>query len=206
MRGSEKGPHLPPDAADVTTARRARTRRAILDAAWELAAEQGLDGWTLRDLGARIGVRAPSLYVYFDGKPAIFDALFADGYRQLLEVMDALEPAGDVEAQLRTIGVAFLGFATADGARFQLLFLRTLPGFEPSAASYALAEQVLARLDTQLTGLGFDRPGARDLWTALVTGLASQQLSNDPGGRRWTRLLDRAIAMYVAAERRDDSA
>ena len=39
-----------------------------------------------------------------------------------------------------------------------------------------------------------------DLWTALLTGLVTQQMSNDPGGDRWERLIDRAVHMFVAAE------
>ena len=32
-----------------------------------------------------------------------------------------------------------------------------------------------------------------DLWTALLSGLTAQQLSNDPGGDRWSRLLDESV-------------
>ena len=32
-----------------------------------------------------------------------------------------------------------------------------------------------------------------DLWTAVLSGLASQQISNDPGGRRWLDLVDTAV-------------
>lgn len=37
-----------------------------------------------------------------------------------------------------------------------------------------------------------------DMWTALVTGLVEQQISNDPGGDRWIRLLDEAMVMFLA--------
>jgi hypothetical protein len=36
-----------------------------------------------------------------------------------------------------------------------------------------------------------------DLWTAVMTGLTDQQISNDPGGTRWTRLVDRAVDMLM---------
>jgi hypothetical protein len=39
-------------------------------------------------------------------------------------------------------------------------------------------------------------PEMRDLFTALGTGLADQQLSNDPGGDRWIRLIDDAVEMF----------
>ena len=50
-----------------------------------------------------------------------------------------------------------------------------------------------------LVAAGATRRKDLDLWTALLTGLASQQISNDPGGTRWTRLIDDAVDMFVAA-------
>jgi hypothetical protein len=76
-----------------------------------------------------------------------------------------------------------------------LLFQRTIPGFEPSPESYALAVERLASLRRSLASIGIDEAGDRDLWTAVLTGLASQQLANDPGGRRWARLVDDAVDM-----------
>ena len=75
----------PTTKADPRAARREASLRRILDAAWELSRERGLTGWTLRDLGTAVGMRAPSLYVYFDSKNALYDALFSDGYRSLLD-------------------------------------------------------------------------------------------------------------------------
>jgi hypothetical protein len=37
-----------------------------------------------------------------------------------------------------------------------------------------------------------------DMWTALTTGLVDQQISNDPGGDRWVRLLDDVVPMFLA--------
>lgn len=85
-------------------------------------------------------------------------------------------------------------------ARHALLFLRTLPGFEPSAECYRLAQDALQRLGELLAASGADDPAAVDLWTALCTGLATQQISNDPGGRRWADLVGRAVDMYEATQ------
>ena len=46
--------------------------------------------------------------------------------------------------------------------------------------------------------MGITDPEAIDLATAMMTGLTSQQLSNDPDGDRWERLVDRATRMLVA--------
>jgi AcrR family transcriptional regulator len=177
-------------------------RRDNIESAWRLARERGLAGWALRDLASAVGMRAPSLYVYFDNKFALYDAMFADGYaalharvRQLEETHQGAAPVDLVRAG----ATMFVDFCVEDPARLQLLFLRTLPGFEPTAASYALAQQPLAAMVEVLADAGMDRPEHVDLWTALLTGLATQQVSNDPGGDRWRRLVDPAVDMFLAA-------
>ncbi len=183
------------------------TKREIVGIAWELSRTAGLAGWSLRDVADRVGMRAPSLYVYFASKNALYDAMFAEGYAALLARVDdryaelrARHP--DAEEILRTVATVFFEFCVEDPARYQLLFLRTVPGFEPSESAYALAREVLSRLEGVMAGAGVGTPEQVDLWTALITGLASQQVSNDPGGNRWRRLVDRAVEMFVAAELR----
>jgi AcrR family transcriptional regulator len=185
---------------DRRAQRHEATRQEILEAAWQLARERGLAGWSLREVAEAVGMRAPSLYVYFDGKDAIYDAMFAHGYEQLLARIEAAEVPDEPRERLRRAAAEFVDFSVADPARHQLLFQRVVPGFIPSAASYALADETLDRLRQLLAHAGLDRPETVDLWTALLTGLASQQASNDPGGDRWIRLIDRAVDMFLATE------
>ena len=81
--------------------------------------------------------------------------------------------------------------------RYQLLFQRTIPGFEPSEASFGISVESLTAVEAHLATLGIDDPADVDLFTALGTGLAAQQISNDPGGDRWARLVDDAMDMYL---------
>lgn len=178
---------------DGRVARREASLRRIVDAAWQLSRERGLTGWTLRDLGTAVGMRAPSLYVYVDSKNALYDLLFADGYRALLDTMSTLERADDPRRTLRRAAHRYVEFCVADPPRCQLMFLRTIPGFEPSADSYAPAVEALDLLAGALADAGVRSPADLDLWTAVLTGLATQQSSNDPGGDRWTRLVDTAV-------------
>lgn len=188
---------------DRRAERHAATKREIVDAAWRLAREQGLGNWSLRDVAEAVGMRAPSLYVYFAGKNALYDAMFAEGNLELLrrgrlaaaDVRAGAEPA----ELLRASAALFFDFCVEDPARYQLLFLRTIPGFEPSEASYALAREALDQVAADLRAAGAGRPEQVDLWTAVVSGLIAQQVSNDPGGDRWRRLLDPAVEMFLAA-------
>ncbi|MGZ4532365.1 MAG: TetR/AcrR family transcriptional regulator [Mycobacteriaceae bacterium] len=182
--------------------RRERTRRVIIDAAWQLARERGLTGWGLRDLGSQVGMRAPSLYVYFASKSALYDEMYAQGYRELRAAYQSLLTAElPAEDRVRAGAHIFFEFAVADSARLQLLFLRVIPGFAPSAPSYALASEVLAELAKALRAVGIIDPAALDLWTAMLTGLATQQVSNDPAGSRWADVLDSAVDILLAGTR-----
>jgi len=176
------------------------TKQRIIDAAWQLSRDRGLTGWSLRDLGAKVGMRAPSLYVYFPGKDALYDEMFAQGNRALLAAW-AEELASDAPAgqRLRSGAHKFFDFAVADPARLQLMFLRVIPSFEPSSASMALAGRVLDAVTAALAEVGPADQHVVDLWTAVITGLAVQQVSNDPGGRRWADLVDTAIDRLLAS-------
>jgi AcrR family transcriptional regulator len=192
--GSQGAPH----ANDRRARARSQTRAEIVQTAWQISREQGLAGLTLRAVAARVGMRAPSLYSYFDSKNAIYDAMFAQGCREFLDGIDRLRFPGDPLADM-TVGVRyFVDFCIADPVRYQLLFQRTVPGFAPSPESYALAVQGLDSLRAKLEDLGITDPEAIDLLTAISTGLTSQQISNDPGGDRWARLVDRAVRMFYA--------
>jgi AcrR family transcriptional regulator len=194
----------PPDRAGAPSPRalrRQETVRRILDAAWELSRQRGLTGWTLRDLGAEVGMRAPSLYVYAESKNALFDLMFADGYRRLGERIDAARRPDDPRELVREAARTFVSFAAEDPARFQLLFQFTAPGFEPSQESMTLAQHALDELAAVLSEAGVSDPADLDLWSATLTGLASQQVSNDPDGDRWLRLVDVAVDRLLLSPR-----
>jgi AcrR family transcriptional regulator len=183
--------------ADRRTARREATKAEIVDAAWELVRVEGLAALSLRELAAKVGMQPPSLYSYFSSKSAIYDAMFLDGYRQLQRYRTTVELPNDPRQAVHLMARTFLEFCTADPARYQLLFQRTVPGFEPSADSYSVAVDVLDATRQALAAAGATEAEHVDLYTALLTGLVDQQISNDPGGDRWARLLDEAIDMYL---------
>ncbi len=185
---------------DRRAARHEATKREAVDAAWALARQRGLGGWSLRDVAEAVGMRAPSLYVYFDSKNVLYDEMFADGYRQLMKRIEATPAQVDPHAMVRTAAQVFFDFCVEDTARYQLLFLRTIPGFTPSAESYALAGEGLDALVEVLHHAGITDPESMDLWTAVLNGLVTQQISNDPGGDRWARLVDKAVDTFLATQ------
>ena len=178
--------------------RRQETIAEILDAAWELAGTEGLASLSLRQLAKRVGMQAPSLYSYFDSKHAIYDAMFCQGQQQLAEHMAGVIDERPVTRERLKAGTRhWFEFCLANPVRYQLMFQRSVPGFEPSPESYALAQARLEDAGRVLIDAGVTDPAALDLWTALLTGLTSQQISNDPSGDRWIRLLDESVDMFL---------
>jgi len=178
-------------------ARRQSARDAIVDAAWAVVAEAGLAGLSMRDLATRAGTTTPTLYAYFGSKNAIYDAMFGQAARAFAEHMAPEYQERDPAAVVRESVGRFVAFSLDDVPRYQLLFQRTVPGFEPSPESYAYAVTALDDTRGRLARVGISDARHLDMLTALVTGLVDQQLSNDPGGRRWVRLIDELIEMFL---------
>jgi AcrR family transcriptional regulator len=171
--------------------RRQETIEQVLDVAAEVMTEEGVPGLTLGEVARRMGMRTPSLYVYFDSKNALYDALFERGWRELLSAVRAAdERAGDAggRALLHAVNGTFVRWAVEHPGYTPLMLWRPVPGFEPSAAAYAPAVE-LARLSREriarLQREGLLRPDA-DLerafraLTAVTAGVISQQLTNAP--------------------------
>ena len=165
------------------------------------AREVGIANITLRDIAKAVGMQPPSLYTHFDSKNAVYDAMYAGAwaeYEAYATARVARLPEHPREA-LHLLGRVFFDFAVADLARHQLMNQRTIPGFEPTAESYAPAVRVLEGGVALLASVGVTDRADFDIWISLLGGLIDQQLANDPGGDRFGRLLGRAIDMFADA-------
>src|SRR5271165_3915146 len=125
-----------PGRRDRRRDRHEATKREILNAAWSMVRADGLAALSLRALAHAVDMEPQSLYTYFASKNAIYDRMFADGNRELAEQFAHAEIPADERGALRAVAGIFVEFAAADQARYQLLFQRTIPGFEPSPGSY----------------------------------------------------------------------
>src|SRR6516164_2745195 len=69
---------------------------------------------------------------------------------------------------------------------------------QPSLYSHFASKQAIYDgMLEQLRGMGITGDEDADIYTALLGGLVNQQLANDPGGRRWRRLIPRVMNMYA---------
>ncbi len=170
----------------------------VIEAAWTLSRSRGLTGWSIRELAKAVGIKAPTLYAYFDSKDAIYDAMFHQSYEHPDAIGNPelfIDDHSPRQAFKLTVH-RFFDFCTDDPIRYELMFQRTIPGFEPSAETYATSLRSYERYAQQLERVGVTDHAHLDLWTAMISGLISQQLSNDPGGDRWRRLVDMTVDLF----------
>jgi AcrR family transcriptional regulator len=188
-------------------ARRAETIALALDVAISIMTESGAGGLTLSEMARRMGMRQPSLYKYFASLHAVYDALFARGVTHSGEAaLAAAEAAPPGLARIRAAGTAIVRWAVENPALAQLLFWRPVPGFAPTAETFALSRAQMALLASwfaEAVRRGELSPAADvGLYTVVLSGLISQQLANEPGvsfaDGAFTRLTAEALDMYFA--------
>jgi TetR/AcrR family tetracycline transcriptional repressor len=66
------------------------TKTAIVQAAFDVLDEAGMDGLTVRALAARLGVKAPALYWHVASKQALLDEMATQVWRRVGDVIAAL--------------------------------------------------------------------------------------------------------------------
>jgi AcrR family transcriptional regulator len=182
----------------------------ILQVSLDHMAEEGVAGLSLAEVARRIGVKPPSLYKHVDSKQAVYDALFAAGTRQHWAAVEAavegLEPGLE---QLAAGFEASVRWSIEHPVLTQLLYWRTVPGFEPSPASFALSIAMLDRsrdvLQAAVDRGQLEARAATDagvaLFTCLISGVITQQLANEPDASfddgRFTRHTREAVELFV---------
>ncbi len=118
----------------------------------------------MRDLGDRVGMRAQSICSYFASKHEIYDAMFLEGYQAFAERIGTIgdeQIEGDPVAAAKVAARLFVVFCASDPTRYQLLFQRTIPDFEPSPASYAAVTGCWVRQPTQSMSVMTSASGLR---------------------------------------------
>jgi AcrR family transcriptional regulator len=202
-----------PVRIDRRQRRRLETIEEIVDVAVEVMTEHGVGGLSLGEVARRMGMRTPSLYVYFDSKRAVYDAVFARGWRSIHEVMApqyaGVAEADDLPAYFLESGQVFLRWLVEHPVHAELMSWRPVPGYQPAADAYAPAVELLAASleafrELQRRGLfraDLDAEQVLAAWTTLCSGVMTQQLANAPDEPfergRFTALLPELSAMFL---------
>lgn len=99
-----------PDGGDGQTREpEAKKRREIIDGARRVFFDRGFDGASMDEIARASGVSKATIYVYFDSKEGLFQALVETDRRKSAERLfefDDNDP--DTEGLLRRIGISFM--------------------------------------------------------------------------------------------------
>src|SRR5918999_488231 len=115
-------------------------RRALLDEALATIRTEGVEGVTLRDIGARLGVSRTALYRHFADKRALLSAVATEGFRMLRQqLVAAWDDGGRGDAAFHDMGVAYVRFAVDNPAHYRVIFGGSVDsaGKEPELAAEA---------------------------------------------------------------------
>jgi len=105
---------------------------ALLTSAAELLESEGPDALSVRRIAAAAHVAPMGVYNHFHSKSGIVEALFVQGFDRLRAAMESLAQIADPMEALREGGRRYRALALAHPMAYQLMFLRAVPGFEPS--------------------------------------------------------------------------
>ncbi|WP_174279752.1 TetR/AcrR family transcriptional regulator [Sphingomonas bacterium] len=148
-------------------------RRALLNDAAALLNEGGQDELSLRALARRAGVSPRAPYRHFADKEALLTALAAQAFVAFGHALAAADAAAEPGRELEAQAIAYVRFALAAPARFQLMFgpRRYQADDELVAAKRAAFGVLQARVDLNAEPGEDGRARAVGCWS-LAHGLA----------------------------------
>jgi AcrR family transcriptional regulator len=175
---------VPRISAPTVVEHRARQRRAVLDAAAQVALEQGGRGVTFAAVSARSGLARSSLYEYFPSPDALLAELVVDSLdRVTAEVRSAVDAQRDPRLRLRAYVRAVLRLAdSGDRALGRALSDLELPP-ECSAALGAMHERLASPLVDALAALGSADPARDAAYAQGVLEAAARRIESGGGPR-----------------------
>ncbi|MEG8177163.1 TetR/AcrR family transcriptional regulator [Nocardia terpenica] len=156
-------------------------RTEILEAAAELLARTGdAEAVSIREIGRRVGVSAPSIYRHFADKDALIEAVVVRVFENLdAALAAATDPTESPITRMRDQGLAYIRFALDHPEQYRIATARHA-GEGPNSVDLVLSSGVFQRfagsvrdaMDTGAITPGDPMPIVLELWAA-AHGLAS---------------------------------
>ncbi len=133
-----------PDDAPIPPGRKARTRKAILQAAGDLFAEHGVNATPVELIADRAGVSVGALYAHFGSKQGLQLAFISDAMEAFEACMREARSQASPMRRVHAAGDAYFQFAVERPAAVRLAALRVLqldPGPELEQLNRAMSKR-----------------------------------------------------------------
>lgn len=162
-------------------------RAALLDAAGSILQEKGVEGFSLRECARRAGTSHAAPAHHFGDAQGLLSEFAALGFERMVAMMRAAraQAGPDASTHLRATGRAYIDFALANRAAFQLMFRadRLAGGHVRLGAARAAAFEELRSALAALHGGTAPLPPLMLAWSA-VHGFATLVLEHAADGIR----------------------
>jgi AcrR family transcriptional regulator len=189
---------------------RQELRSSILEAAREIAAQEGWQAVTMRKVAELIEYSPPTIYEYFEGKDSILVEVMREGTHKLLERLRvASASTDDPEERMVRLTLAYCDFAWENPELYQLAH-----GMGGAACDLGQLPVEMEELGTIMMGgvraaVQSGPDDKRDFYDAAAIhratlhGLVSLTMQGHlHGGReRATQLVERAVRDWIVASR-----
>ena len=102
-------------------------KEAIIDEAFALIEEKGVENLSFRDIARRLSVTHQAPYKHFPSRNHILAAVIARCFESFSEHLDARPKAEIAAEDLLNMGLAYLDFARMHPVKYRLMFNTPLP-------------------------------------------------------------------------------
>jgi len=199
----------------MPTAKGQKLKEQVVDEAFKLIEEQGLDKLSLRDIARRLGVSHQAPYRHFPSRDHILAAVISKCFETFAEHLEARASREDAFQDLGQMGVAYLEFATQFPLHYRLMFNSALPDFNDHPDMLDKAQHAFSLLHNRIDTMKVSEAGppmkdaarhdAMFIWSTLhgfaslmqSDALASAGMSDDERAAAYDRLFHRlGTALY----------
>ena len=154
------------------------SREQIKAIAWKQITENGASALSLGAIARELGVTPPALYRYFPSRDDLVTALIQEAYASFVAALESARdalPEADPAGRLRSLCLAYRGWAIDHPQQYILIFGTPIPGYRlDPAAGLAADHSFLVLLDVFATAEAAGRIVPSAGFEELPPGLEAQ--------------------------------
>jgi len=189
-----------------------QVRQAILNAAYEIAAQEGWRAVTIRKVADKVEYSPAALYEYFNSKEAILLELMREGFRLLAQEMRAVPEGDNPVERLVAVATCYWDFAFRHPELYQVMHGLGGVSFGTADTPQEAKDGFIVLREAVRAVFPGDSASGRDLFDEVDTfwatlhGLVSLTMSGriKDGKERAATLVAPAVAVYVAAWQKEE--
>lgn len=97
-------------------------KEACVQAAREVIADQGVEGWSMRDVARKLKISHQAPYRHFESRDHLLAEIMRRCFADFAEHLDKRDNVPDLEHNLRAMGCEYLAYAASKPLEYRLMF------------------------------------------------------------------------------------